>query len=108
LQCWHFRRAEHFIGKLKSLSCRYFKLRCRDRRKLSAATEENGNKTEQNEEKFLLEPLKKILPSQYPVLKPVSLPDSFAPSGFCCPGVMIPFFPVLCDLSKSLGIVIFS
>jgi hypothetical protein len=25
--------------------------------------------------KFLLEPLKKILPSQHPVLKPVSLPD---------------------------------
>jgi hypothetical protein len=31
--------------------------------------------TEQKEEKFLLEPLKKILPSQHPVLKPVSLPD---------------------------------
>ena len=31
--------------------------------------------TEQNEENFLLEPLKKILPSQYPVLKPVRLPD---------------------------------
>jgi hypothetical protein len=27
--------AEHFIGKLKSLSCRYFKLRARDRRKLA-------------------------------------------------------------------------
>src|ERR1700724_2100265 len=36
---------------------------------------EERNKTEQNEEKFLLEPLKKILPSQHPVLKPVSLPD---------------------------------
>jgi hypothetical protein len=33
-------------------------------KKISAATEENGNKTEQNEEKFLLEPLKKILPSR--------------------------------------------
>jgi hypothetical protein len=37
--------------------------------------EGNGTKTEQNEDKFLLEPLKKILPSQYPVLKPVGLPD---------------------------------
>jgi hypothetical protein len=47
----------------------------RDRRKLAPATGRKRNKTEQNEEKFLLEPLKKILPSQYPVLKPVSLPD---------------------------------
>jgi len=74
LQCWHFRCAEHFIGKLKSLSCRYFKLRPEDRRKL-APQRNKRNKTEQNEEKFLLEPLKKILPSQHPVLKPVSLPD---------------------------------
>jgi hypothetical protein len=44
-------------------------------KKLAPATEENGNKVEQNEEKFLLEPLKKILPSQNPVFKPVSLPD---------------------------------
>ena len=46
----------------------------RDRRKL-APQRKKTNRTEQNEEKFLLEPLKKILPSQYPVLKPVSLPD---------------------------------
>jgi hypothetical protein len=78
LQCWHFRRPEHFIGKLKSLSCRYFKLRPRRSKKISAATEENGrkrNRTEQKEEKFLLEPLKKILPSQHPVLNSVSSPD---------------------------------
>jgi hypothetical protein len=46
----------------------------RDRRKLAP----QRKKTEQDrtkEEKFLLEPLKKILPSQHPVLKPVSLPD---------------------------------
>jgi hypothetical protein len=74
LQCWHFRRPEHFIGKLKSLSCRYFKLRPRRSKKISAATEENG--TGQNKkEKFLLEPLKKILPSQHPVLNSVSSPD---------------------------------
>jgi len=74
LQCWHFRCAEHFIGKLKSLSCRYFKLRPRSK-KISARNGRKRNKTEQIEEKFLLESLKKILPSQYPVLKPVSLPD---------------------------------
>jgi hypothetical protein len=44
-------------------------------KKISAATEENGTRQNKNEEKFLLEPLKKILPSQHPVLKPVSLPD---------------------------------
>jgi hypothetical protein len=43
----------------------------RDRRKLAP----QRNKTEQKEEKFWLEPLKKILPSQHPVLKPMSLPD---------------------------------
>jgi hypothetical protein len=47
----------------------------RDRRKLAPATGRTRNRTEQKEEKFLLEPLKKILPSQYPFLKPVSLPD---------------------------------
>jgi len=48
LQCWHFRCAEHIIGKLKSLSCRYFKLRA-EIEEISAATEENG--TRQNKMK---------------------------------------------------------
>jgi hypothetical protein len=48
-------------GRLKHLSCRYFKLRCPRSKKNSAPTEEN-EKTEQKEEKFLLEPMKKIPP----------------------------------------------
>jgi hypothetical protein len=44
-------------------------------KKIGARYGRKRNKTEQKEEKFLPEPLKKILPSQHPVLKPVSLPD---------------------------------
>jgi hypothetical protein len=64
LQCWHFRRAEHFTGKLKSLSRRYFKLRCPKTTRKLARNGRKRNMTEQNEEKFLLEHLKKILPSR--------------------------------------------
>jgi hypothetical protein len=51
------------IDRLKRLSCQRFKLGSWAE-KHHVASEENGNKTEQNEEKFLLEPLKKILPSR--------------------------------------------
>jgi len=48
---------------------------CRIRRKNSSATARLCALIKSCEEKFLFEPLKKILPSQYPVLKPMSLPD---------------------------------
>ena len=43
--------------------------------KIRATAEENGTTSEQNEEKFLFEPLKENPAFPYPVFKPVSLPD---------------------------------
>jgi protein-disulfide isomerase len=57
------RCAEHFIGQLKSLSWAYFKTASGLQENWSSKARKR-TKAEQNEEKFLLEPLKQILPSR--------------------------------------------
>jgi hypothetical protein len=63
------RRAEHFIGKLKSLSCRYFKLRYPRSKKIRAATEENRTRQNKMKKSSCLN-LRRKFCFPYSVLKP--------------------------------------